>query len=244
MNYVLTKPRFGAVFFAIFALFSTAHAGMRIENIEVELESSRGIWVGEYIVINKSKFDGVYEISVSTWDQVQGENVFSPTKDLYVTPPVVKIKAGEQHVVRVISRRAPDLKRERSYRVKFTQIAREDAELPLRLVNGRMVRVAYTIDVIAHLPTTAKPNVDFDVQRFTFKGKRGMLITNRGGHRLYVAEYRYFDKNKKLIKSYAAPTRIIARGERFVELPEAHEAASVELYSSQFLYGKKTFALQ
>jgi fimbrial chaperone protein len=64
----------------------------------------------------------VVQASVLEWKQVGGNDVYAPTADALVTPPVATIPAGGEQVVRVGLRRPPDPRRELSYRVFVQEV--------------------------------------------------------------------------------------------------------------------------
>jgi fimbrial chaperone protein len=64
----------------------------------------------------------VVQISVQAWAQNAGKDVLTDTKDVIVSPPIATIPAGQEQIVRVGMRRAPDAQRELSYRMFLQEV--------------------------------------------------------------------------------------------------------------------------
>ena len=64
----------------------------------------------------------VVQISVQAWSQNGGKDVLTDTKDVIVSPPIATIPAGQEQIVRIGMRRAPDAQRELSYRMFLQEV--------------------------------------------------------------------------------------------------------------------------
>ena len=64
----------------------------------------------------------VVQVSSNAWSQDKGKDVLNTTNDLVVSPPVVTIAAGEEQVIRIGLRRAPDGEKELSYRIFLQEV--------------------------------------------------------------------------------------------------------------------------
>jgi fimbrial chaperone protein len=74
---------------------------------------------------NTSKEAFTVQPKVVKWSQKDGVDVFEPTRDILVAPPIVEIGAGESQVIRLALRRAPDASQELSYRIFLQQVGVE-----------------------------------------------------------------------------------------------------------------------
>jgi fimbrial chaperone protein len=74
---------------------------------------------------NTSKEAFTVQPKVVKWSQKDGVDVFEPTRDILVAPPIVEIGAGESQVIRLALRRAPDGSQELSYRIFLQQVGVE-----------------------------------------------------------------------------------------------------------------------
>ena len=64
----------------------------------------------------------VVQVSVEAWAQDEGKDVYSPTREIIATPPVLTIPPDQERVVRIGLRRAPDKGRELSYRLFLQEV--------------------------------------------------------------------------------------------------------------------------
>jgi fimbrial chaperone protein len=64
----------------------------------------------------------VVQASVMNWAQEQGRDVLTPTNDVIISPPIATIPAGKEQIVRIGLRRAPDARRELSYRLFLQEV--------------------------------------------------------------------------------------------------------------------------
>ena len=64
----------------------------------------------------------VIQISVQAWSQNAGKDILTDTKDVIVSPPIATIPAGQEQIVRIGMRRAPDAQHELSYRMFLQEV--------------------------------------------------------------------------------------------------------------------------
>ena len=57
------------------------------------------------------------QLEVLNWSKEDGEDVFTPTRELIVNPPIFTIPAGSSQLLRVGLRSTPDAQRELTYRI-------------------------------------------------------------------------------------------------------------------------------
>ena len=62
------------------------------------------------------------QLEVLNWSQEEGNDVFTPTRELIVNPPIFTIPAGGSQLIRVGLRRAPDAQRELTYRIFLQEL--------------------------------------------------------------------------------------------------------------------------
>lgn len=83
----------------------------------VRLNLSASARTSSLTVKNTGTDTVVVQTNVVAWSQQQGKDVYSPTNDILVTPPIVTIAPGAEQIVRAGLRRAPDPTSELAYRV-------------------------------------------------------------------------------------------------------------------------------
>jgi fimbrial chaperone protein len=59
---------------------------------------------------------------VMKWSQKDGKDVFEPTRDILVAPPIVDVAAGENQVIRIALKRPPESGKELTYRLFLQQV--------------------------------------------------------------------------------------------------------------------------
>jgi fimbrial chaperone protein len=71
---------------------------------------------------NTSKETFTVQPKIMKWSQKDGKDVFEPTRDLLVAPPLVDVAAGESQVIRVALKRPPEPGNELTYRLFIQQV--------------------------------------------------------------------------------------------------------------------------
>ena len=105
----------------VLATPAAAWAGsFQVNPIRIDLSSSKRI-VAERVT-NTGTAPVVVQMSVMSWSQDEGKDVLAPTREIIVSPPIATIEPGKEQIVRVGLRRAPDAKRELSYRLYVREV--------------------------------------------------------------------------------------------------------------------------
>ena len=103
---------------ACLLLAATAPAGVgRFSVAPIRIDFSGAVRIGAVTVTSEDDHPLVFKNSPSVWTQnADGGDVYTPTSDLVVTPPLLRVETGEPRIVRIGTVREPgDV--ERSYRV-------------------------------------------------------------------------------------------------------------------------------
>jgi fimbrial chaperone protein len=91
-----------------------------VNPIRVDLTSQTR--TGTVTVRNSGDDPVVVQVSVQAWSQSTGKDVLTDTKEMIVSPPIVTIPAGQEQIIRVGLRRAPDPQRELAYRMFLQEV--------------------------------------------------------------------------------------------------------------------------
>jgi fimbrial chaperone protein len=133
------------------------------------------------------------QIRVFRWQQVDGENRFTPTQDVVVSPPMTTLAPGTDYVVRVVRVSKQPVVGEESYRVIVDELPD-----PTRRRNGTVaVVLRYSIPVFFVAPDAQEAKVGWSVER-----RGGSLLvgaTNTGGRRLRIASLAIKDAKGKTL---------------------------------------------
>lgn len=171
--------RCGLAFFIFLPLLalsaSLAHAGnFSVNPVRVELGQEN---VAALTLRNTGNEVVAIQARLVRWEQEHGEDRFTSTRDVLVTPPIVEIPAGATQLVRVGLRRAPDQDTELSYRLFLQELPSADQAggTGLKMVTRLSLPV-----FVAPLAVEAKPALRWVVQA----GPRGeiLLAAYNGGN--------------------------------------------------------------
>jgi len=88
----------------------------------IRIDLSRGATNAAITVRNDGAEAVVVQSSVVAWSQENGQDVYAPTPEALVTPPIVTVPAGADQIIRVGLRRPPDPQRELTYRLYLQEV--------------------------------------------------------------------------------------------------------------------------
>jgi fimbrial chaperone protein len=111
----------------LLAVTAPAVAG-RFSVAPIRIDLSGALRIGAVTVTSEDDHPLVFKNSPSLWTQnADGGDVYTPTSDLVVTPPLLRVETGEPRIVRIGTVREPgDV--ERSYRVFLEEQAPANPE--------------------------------------------------------------------------------------------------------------------
>ena len=100
------------------------HAGtFSISPLRIELSSQAQ--TGALTIRNQEAVPVVVQAEAMLWEQVDGEDKLTPTREVLVSPLVFTIPANGSQLVRVALRQPADAQRELSYRLILTEVPRQ-----------------------------------------------------------------------------------------------------------------------
>lgn len=131
----MTHPlrTFGAVLAVL--MLAGAQAAQAVTLMPLTLVMAKGKTVVSLHVQNDEGRPKIFEVQAFRWSQVDGEDRLEPAPDLVVTPPIVKLAAGEEKLIRVgVMRADPNAGEEKAYRLLLRDITpASEAESGLKL---------------------------------------------------------------------------------------------------------------
>jgi len=101
-------------------------------------------------VMNSSDTSTVVQLQIVAWSQKDGEDVYTPSRNLLATPPIFTVPPGSQQVVRVGMRTQPDSHKETCYRLFLTEVP------PAPTAGFRGVQIALRMGI----PVFVEPSID------------------------------------------------------------------------------------
>ena len=154
----------------------------------IRVDFGAGLRIGAVTVTSEDDHPLVFKNSPSLWTQnPDGGDVYTPTSDLVVTPPLLRVETGEPRIVRIGTLRDPG-EVERSYRVFLEEQAPANPEgggatiavvikfgVPV-FVAPRSERVAGSAEIVERKPARVTlqvkntGNVHFNVETITANG--------------------------------------------------------------------------
>lgn len=168
---------------ALFIPVLSTAAGWEIDPVRVDLCPSQQ--TAAIVVGNDSDRPTTIQIQAVAWSQVEGKDVYIPTRELLVSPPIFTIAPKGEQVIRVALRRQADTLNELTYRINLQ-------ELPPRPQPGFMgVQVALRVS----LPVFIKPHDNNVLPKMTWNVARlpdNMLkvgLKNDGGAHVQVSDF-------------------------------------------------------
>ncbi|HEV3239925.1 MAG TPA: fimbria/pilus periplasmic chaperone [Casimicrobiaceae bacterium] len=88
----------------------------------IRIEIAKGATTAAIVVRNDGEDAIVIQANVVGWTQEDGQDVYAPTTEALVTPPVMTVPAGGEQIVRVGLRRRADPQHELTYRVYLQEV--------------------------------------------------------------------------------------------------------------------------
>lgn len=164
-------------------MHAPAWAGsFQVNPIRVDLRP--GAQTAALTVKNTGEEPVVVQISIESWSQQEGKDIYAPTKELLATPPVMTIPPSAERIVRIGLRRAPDRARELDYRLFLQEVPPP----PKPGFQGLVVALRVGLPVfVAPAQGKATPRVSWRASRLP-DNKLELTAANDGTAHLQVAE--------------------------------------------------------
>ena len=141
--YTLRSMTLGAA--ALIAPWCAIAASLEIDPVRIELSPRQQ--TAAITIHNNSDQPTTLEFKPVAWTQVDARDVYTPTRELLISPPLVTIPAHGEQVIRAALRRPADPTKELTYRINLQELP----TAPLAGATG--VQVALRIG----LPVFVKP---------------------------------------------------------------------------------------
>jgi len=144
-----------------FGLASTpALAGtFSISPLRIELSSASQ--AGSVTISNQEAVPVVVQAEALLWQQDDGQDRLTPTRDILVSPPVFTLPANGSQLVRVASRRPVDAERELSYRLLLTEVPQQGNPDAAQL----SVALRLSLPIFVAPTSLARPRLEWSARR-------------------------------------------------------------------------------
>jgi fimbrial chaperone protein len=98
----------------------TLAAGWEIDPVRVDLCATQQ--TAAIVVGNDSDQPTSIQVQAVSWSQAEGKDIYTPTRELLVSPPIFTIAPKGEQVIRVALRREADSTNELTYRINLQEI--------------------------------------------------------------------------------------------------------------------------
>lgn len=191
--------------FALLAPGLAKAAGWEINPVRIELSPEQQ--TAAITVKNESDQPTSIQIQAVTWSQLDGKDVYTPTKELLVSPPIVTIAPKGEQVIRVALRRQADTTNELAYRINLQ-------ELPPQSTPGFTgVQVALRIGLPVFVQPQkgeAAPKMAWNVSRMP-DNKLKVVARNQGNAHIQISDFSlYVPGGDKAITGEASSSYVMA----------------------------------
>jgi len=109
----------------LFVSSVAAAATWEIDPVRVELSPQQQ--TAAIKIKNNSNQVTTIQINVVAWSQSEGKDVYTPSKELLVSPPMVTIAANSEQIIRAALRRPADATSELTYRINLQELPTQPA---------------------------------------------------------------------------------------------------------------------
>jgi len=123
-------------------------AGWEIDPVRIDLSPEQQ--TAAITLKNGSDQPTSIQIQAVAWSQTEGKDVYIPTKELLVSPPIVTIAPKAEQIIRVALRRQADATNELTYRINLQELPVKPApgftgvQVSLRIIDSaRIIRELY-----------------------------------------------------------------------------------------------------
>ena len=137
--------------------------------------------VAALTIRNLEPRETVVQLQLRAWSQTDGEDVFSDTAAVLVTPPIVRVAGGGEQIVRVGLRTPPDQAVEQSYRL----FVREVPPAPAAGFQGLQVALQVSLPVFVVPAAPLREDVRWQLGR-TPDGLLALTAHNAGTRHLQL----------------------------------------------------------
>jgi len=139
---------------------SPSHAGtFSISPLRVEFSAS--VKVGALTIRNQEDSPVVVQAQAMLWEQGDGQDRLTPTRDVLVSPAVFTVPGNGSQLVRLALRVPADARRELSYRVILTEVPQQ----PKPGYTGLNVALRLSLPVFVAPAEAATPQLEWSASR-------------------------------------------------------------------------------
>jgi fimbrial chaperone protein len=180
-------------------------ADWEIDPVRVELSPEQQ--TAAITLRNSSDQPTSLQIEVVAWSQLDGKDVYTASRELLVSPPIVTIPGKGEQVIRAALRRPADAASELSYRINLQELPPP----PVAGFNGVQVALRIGLPVfVQSIKGGAAPKMAWNIQRMP-DNQFKVGLKNTGNAHVQVTDFAlYLPDSDKVIAGEASSTYVMA----------------------------------
>lgn len=183
------KRGFGvaAVFFAILGFsFAATAASLMVNPIRVVLDGKNQSAV--VTLRNAGQEARVVQAELLRWTQEGERDVYTPTRDLLVNPPVFTLAPGQSQLIRIGLNRAPDAAQELAYRLYIQEVPPPSKPG----FTGLQMALRIGVPVFVNPTSALKPRLRWQASR-TPAGMIKLKVSNEGNFHIHLTDLKLME---------------------------------------------------
>jgi fimbrial chaperone protein len=158
-------------------------AGWEIDPVRIELSTLQQ--TAALSIKNTTNQSTSIQIQAVTWAQRDGKDIFAPTKELLVSPPIVTIAPKSEQIIRVALRRNASATNELTYRLNLQELPRKQS------ANFTGVKVALRVTMpvfVQSLDGGAAAKMEWDISRMP-EDQLKATLKNTGNAHIQISDF-------------------------------------------------------
>lgn len=180
----------------------------RINVTPLRLELPAGDTATQMVIRNQADTPISVQLRAFAWTQQDGEDRYTPTRDVAVSPSIVTIAPGRAQSFHVLSRLVTAAPGERRYRVVIDELPSDRATAP----GTARTRLRLTLPLFVNRDSAPEPRLRFAVT------PQALVIANEGGQTARVGDMRLSRGGETVPLGPGAQMRYV-HGQSWVALP-------------------------
>lgn len=182
-------------------------AGWEIDPIRVALSAKQP--TATVTVKNESDQSTTIQIQAVSWSQKEGKDIYSPSSELIVSPPIVSIAAHGEQVIRVGLRHKANNTIESAYRINLQELPSPSSP------EFSGVKVALRIG----LPVFVQPKTGNSTPKTAWSAVRGsagvlnISVINQGNTHMQVSDFSVYAKGHEAAIASMSGTSYVLAGQ-------------------------------
>lgn len=204
----------GATLLALVFNATAQAASLSVSPVLVTLDEKRHS--AALTIKNESNEARVIQTELLGWAQENGENIYTPTRDILVNPPIATLQPGQTQIIRLGLNRKVDKTQELTYRLYISEVPPPPKE------GFTGLRIALRLGLAVFVSPKAKL-----IDKLDWKAARGpegalqLTLRNSGNRHMRLTSLKVRDPSngQQLAEWQPSPTTLLAGQARQISLP-------------------------